>query len=70
MGSKQIFSDSSSVCIFLGDPKMIAVAQRFGAGVCAMHMQGTPQTMQDNPSYDNVVLDVLDYLRRNDNQGV
>jgi dihydropteroate synthase len=24
-----------------------------------MHIKGTPQTMQDNPSYDNVVSDVL-----------
>jgi len=29
-----------------GDPKMIDVAVESGAGVCAMHMQGTPQNMQ------------------------
>lgn len=28
-----------------------------------MHMQGTPQTMQDNPSYDDVVGEVRDYLQ-------
>ena len=27
-----------------------------------MHMQGTPQTMQDNPHYDDVVADIVDYL--------
>lgn len=30
--------------------------------VCVMHMQGDPATMQDNPSYDDVVLDVYDHL--------
>ena len=29
-----------------------------------MHMQGTPATMQDNPTYDDVVDEVLVYLRR------
>ncbi len=45
-----------------GDPDMISVARESGAGICAMHMQGTPQTMQDNPSYDDVVADVHAYL--------
>jgi dihydropteroate synthase len=45
------------------DPRMIEVARETGAGVCLMHMQGTPQTMQDNPSYDDVVAEVRDYLR-------
>lgn len=42
---------------------MLAVALETGAGVCAMHMQGTPQTMQDNPTYQDVVQEVLNYLR-------
>jgi dihydropteroate synthase len=46
----------------LTDPAMVEVALEFGAGVCAMHMQGMPQTMQDNPRYDVVVEDVLRYL--------
>ena len=45
-----------------GDPNMIDVALETNAGVCAMHMQGTPQDMQDNPTYDNVVADILRYL--------
>jgi dihydropteroate synthase len=47
-----------------GDPAMIEVACQTGAGVCAMHMQGTPQIMQDNPTYDDVVAEVLACLRR------
>lgn len=52
----------NDVTALAGDPRMIAVAVRTGAGVCAMHMQGTPQTMQDDPRYDDVVGDVLRYL--------
>jgi len=45
-----------------GDPEMVALAASAGVGVCAMHAQGTPQTMQDNPSYDNVTEEIFDYL--------
>ena len=45
-----------------GDPQMLEVALATGAGICAMHMQGTPQTMQDDPQYDDVVQDILGYL--------
>ena len=45
-----------------GDPEMVSVAAETKAGLCAMHMQGTPQTMQDNPTYTNVVSDILQYL--------
>lgn len=44
------------------DPEMVKVAGECQAGLCVMHMQGTPQTMQDNPTYANVVEDIYDYL--------
>lgn len=47
-----------------GDPHMTAVALRSQAGVCAMHMRGTPQTMQDDPRYEDVVREIGDYLRQ------
>lgn len=47
-----------------GDPEMIAFARDSRAGVCAMHMQGTPQTMQDNPTYTDIVAEIHDYLRQ------
>jgi dihydropteroate synthase len=47
-----------------GDPQMVPLAAATGAAVCAMHMQGTPQTMQDNPAYDDVVADVFTYLEK------
>ena len=40
----------------------LQVVSKSNAGVCLMHMQGTPQTMQDNPQYDNVVNEVSDFL--------
>jgi len=46
-----------------GDPEMIRVAVEAGAAVCVMHMQGTPQTMQDHPTYDDVVAEIQTYLR-------
>jgi dihydropteroate synthase len=33
-------------------------------GICLMHMQGTPQTMQQQPRYGDVVSEVLEYLYR------
>jgi dihydropteroate synthase len=48
----------------LADPQMIDLAITTGAGVCAMHMQGTPQTMQDSPAYTDVVAEIYEYLRQ------
>lgn len=47
---------------FEGDEGMMQVAVKSQAGLCAMHMQGTPQTMQDSPDYDDVVEDIFAYL--------
>lgn len=46
-----------------GDPEMTDVARTARVGVCAMHMQGTPQTMQDAPSYQHVTNEIFQYLR-------
>jgi dihydropteroate synthase len=45
------------------DSRMVDVCRTVDCGVIAMHMQGTPQTMQDAPSYGDVVSDVAAYLR-------
>lgn len=44
------------------DPAAMEVAAQAGAPVILMHAQGTPQSMQENPSYNNVVDDVFQYL--------
>jgi dihydropteroate synthase len=40
------------------DPEMVEVAISFDCPVVVMHMKGTPRTMQQNPSYDNVIKEV------------
>jgi dihydropteroate synthase len=54
----------NDVTALSGDPHMLDVALRHGAGLCLMHMRGTPQTMQDDPRYDDVVTEVHHYLRQ------
>ncbi len=46
----------------LSDPDMAAVAAETGAGLVLMHMLGTPETMQNDPRYDNVVSHVRNFL--------
>jgi dihydropteroate synthase len=41
---------------------MLALARRSRAGVCVMHMRGTPQTMQDDPVYEDVVGEIHAWL--------
>ena len=40
----------------------VAAAAGPGVGYCAMHMQGRPQTMQEHPTYDDVVTEVTEFL--------
>lgn len=44
------------------DARMAATVAQSGAALCLMHAQGLPETMQDDPRYDDVVLDVYDAL--------
>jgi dihydropteroate synthase len=44
------------------DAGMLAVIAEFGGAVVLMHMQGTPQTMQQAPHYSDVATEVRDYL--------
>lgn len=46
----------------LTEPNALAAAVELGLPVCLMHMQGNPQTMQQNPHYDDVLEDVADFL--------
>jgi len=46
----------------LGDAAMVDVVRDFRAGVILMHMQGTPETMQQNPHYGDVTTEVRDFL--------
>jgi dihydropteroate synthase len=48
----------------LRTPGARAFAAACEAGVCLMHMQGEPRTMQDSPRYDDVVAEVSEFLVR------
>jgi dihydropteroate synthase len=45
-----------------GDTKMAEIVRTFGAGLVLMHMQGSPQTMQQNPVYGDVTNEVAEFL--------
>lgn len=55
----KIFNDVSA---FTYDPDSLQAAVDTGLDVVLMHAQGEPKTMQDNPTYADVVLEVFDYL--------
>lgn len=44
-------------------PEIAHHCARHNAGLLLMHMQGTPETMQQNPTYENVLSEVLSELR-------
>ncbi len=52
----------NDVSAFTHDPEALAVAAETGLPVIVMHAQGDPKTMNDDPQYEDVVLDVFDYL--------
>jgi dihydropteroate synthase len=44
------------------EPALIEACRPFECTLCIMHMQGTPSTMQKNPTYEEVVVEVRDWL--------
>lgn len=51
----------NDICALRGDGALEIVANS-NAGICLMHMQGNPQTMQINPKYSDVVAEVKQFL--------
>ena len=51
----------NDVTALRGDPAMADVVAQTGAAVVLMHMQGTPQTMQQAPTYRDVVEEVANF---------
>ena len=56
----EIINDISGLTF---DPEMPAVCSDYQAGIVCMHIQGTPQTMQLNPTYQDCVRDIHDWLQ-------
>jgi dihydropteroate synthase len=59
----------NDVSAFRADAAMAALVARERVPVILMHMQGTPQTMQQNPTYENVVHEVAEFLRLKAEEG-
>ncbi len=45
------------------DKEMLVLVKRTSVPVVLMHMQGTPETMQINPHYEDVIEEILDFFR-------
>lgn len=52
----------NDVTALRGDPGMVAVAAGAACPVCLMHMQGDPASMQKDPSYEDVVAEIIQFF--------
>lgn len=48
----------------LQEPGALGVAEKAGVPISLMHMQGEPRTMQEHPQYNDVVDDIVSFLRQ------
>jgi len=46
------------------DPKMKKVAGEFGVPIVLMHIKGTPKNMQADPWYEDVIVEITEYLKQ------
>ena len=53
----------NDVSAFIYDPELAHLVAERDVPVCLMHAQGQPETMQDDPRYENVIFDVVDHLQ-------
>jgi dihydropteroate synthase len=61
LSGADIWNDVSALGFDVRSP---GVAAELGCPVILMHAQGRPETMQDNPDYEDAVIDILDWLKR------
>ncbi len=48
----------------LSNNKIAKLTAKYNASIVIMHMQGTPNTMQQNPTYDNVILEIDQFFQQ------
>ena len=46
------------------DRKALFILKKYNITKVLHHMQGTPNTMQNNPKYKNVLLDIYDFFEK------
>jgi len=54
----------NDVTSYNNDLNMPEIVRKYEAGIILMHMQGTPENMQIDPSYDNVIGEVSEFLNK------
>ena len=47
---------------FTFDPNLLPFCSKYKLPVCVMHMKGSPENMQNNPKYENILIEVFDFL--------
>lgn len=53
----------NDISAFRFDPNMASIAAGAGVPVILMHMKGTPQYMQDNPVYENLMPEIINFFQ-------
>jgi dihydropteroate synthase len=53
-----------------GDKKLASIVADYNVPVCLMHMKGEPKNMQVNPTYDDVVKEIHDFLKERVNHAI
>lgn len=46
-----------------GDNKLVNIVAKYDVPICLMHMKGNPRNMQKNPTYNDVVKEIHDFLK-------
>ena len=46
------------------DPEMVNIVREHKAPIVIMHIKGTPENMQVNPQYDDLIQEVIDYFQK------
>ncbi|UCF49211.1 MAG: dihydropteroate synthase [Thermoplasmatales archaeon] len=46
-----------------GDKKLVNIVAKYDIPICLMHMKGNPRNMQQNPVYDDVVSEIMSFLK-------
>ena len=63
-GRKAGASMVNDVSGFTFDPDLLPYCSKYKLPVCVMHMKGSPENMQNNPKYENVLIEVFDFLEK------
>ncbi len=53
----------NDITAFRGDKKLANIVRNYDVYICLMHMKGKPRSMQINPTYNDVVQEIYDFLK-------